>query len=170
MSKSGYAPGSIVELSSEELKEWRRTLPKGSVRTVDTGVRNLTPVDRSDGDNAVIRREAETRRSFVEPTEVMAKVIGPMLEDLMRTKAKSESAFLDRVRNLKVLAGWEHMTDEECATQLEGLATKIAAIVAEERYKALGKLRPVNMDGTGIGHQTGPILLPGQVGRNGDNR
>lgn len=163
MSKSGYAPGTIVDMTPEDIRDWRKNLPKGSVRTVDTGTRNLTPVSFADGDTATVARDY-TPRAYVEPLEVMAKVVGPMLSDLMRTKATSESAFLDRVRNLKALAGWEHMTDEDAASQLEGLATKIAGTIAEERYKLAGKVRPIDMSLEGIGHHTGPILLPGQVG------
>lgn len=154
-------------VGTEEIREWRKRLAPGAVREVPVQLHHAgwEQASTEDGVNATLAADDKPRRTFVEPSEIIDRNTVVMLAELHRLKAMSESAFLDRVRRIKEFAGWDHLTDEQAADQLAALAAKIAAMVAEPMYHKMGKLRPVDMDRTGVGHQQSAILLPGQVGR-----
>lgn len=150
-----------------DVRAWRKDLPKGHVRRVGNSY-SLIPnaeVVHSRGDDVTIARDYTPRR-YVEPSEVMDKLVVGMLAELNRIRQIDESLFMARVRAWKAqIPGWSHMTDEDAAAQIGELARKLAAVVAEPAYKQAGKVRTVNLDNTGIGHQATAVLLPGQTGR-----
>ncbi|MDH5294141.1 MAG: hypothetical protein OEW91_10705 [Acidimicrobiia bacterium] len=156
-------PGVWHEVSSDQVRDWRRSLGKGVVRQDSIGRRNLQPVDAAHGDSGAV--SATPRRSWVEPREVIDNHVTSFLTDLHRLKGISESAFLDRVRKLRAMAGWDHLSDEEAADQLAALAEKVATAITEPVYQKMGKLRAQDLDRVGAGKFTGAVLLPGQEGR-----
>lgn len=155
-------PGVWHEVTSDRMASWRKSLSKGAIRESSTGRRNLEHVEHAEGDTATV--SAAPRRSWVEPREAIEIHVADFLRDLQKLKAASDSAYLDRIRKLRQMAGWNHLTDEEAADQVLALAEKVATIVTEPVYQKKG-LRRTDMDRVGAGKFTGAVLLPGQEGR-----
>ena len=155
-------PGVWHEVAPTRIKEWRKVLPKGAVREVSTGRRDLPTVDLVDADTGSV--SAAPRRTWVEPREAIEIHVADFLADLQKLKAASDTAYLDRIRKLRQMAGWDHLTDEQAADQILVLAEKVAQIVTEPVYQKKG-LRPQDFDRVAAGRHTGAVLLPGQGGR-----
>ena len=138
-----HEPGVWRDISGDELKAWRRKLGKGQIREVSTGRRNLQTVDHQEGDTATVSAPpVNPRRDVRQVVDIHTQ---DMLIELHELKSRSESAFLDRVRKLKTMAGWDHLTDEQAADQLAGLAEKVAIAVTAPVVAQKGRNR-VDLD------------------------
>jgi len=121
-------------VSSEELRTWRRRLPRGHQRGVAQRARSLPRVSSSQGDTASLSVPAARRAT---PRETYQRT----LDHLMRWSQSSRQDYLNMVRLLRVSNPWliSHLTDEQAAAMLEDGARRKAEQAVTRVFQRTGR-------------------------------
>ena len=135
-------PGEWMVVTADELQAWRRTLPKGHRREINTASRNLPRVS-ADGDVAIMERPAPTKiRDARDTMEAVAK----MMVDWFLSGTREQH--LARAKLMKAMnPGLQHLSDEDLIRDAQSLFRKLAQESAEQVYASQGWAKPVRLDG-----------------------
>lgn len=134
MSDSLFRP-----MDPEELKAWRRDLPKGWRREVGTIYSNAPKVTPHDGDEAFVERPA--RPKPMEGRQAVEAVYRDTM-DWLRRVGVDEAA-----RQLVASGRASHLSIEEAKSQIDSLLRKDALASVERVYAREGRNRAVILDG-----------------------
>lgn len=124
-------------LKEDEIKEWRRDLPKGHVRESNTA-HHLYPTTDAEGDRAVVEAPASSGGKVplartAPPREVADEVFGLMW--LWAKKNPENYALMAQIVRHNNPDAFGHLSDDELRTKLEEYAKSAGRRAAEAVYK-----------------------------------
>jgi hypothetical protein len=125
----------VKALSPQELREWRRKLPKGWQRAVSPALSAPRPPAETVGDKAGALEVPITRRQG--PVEAHKQVLDGMRRNAFRSREDFQAA----VRQLRK---WSpgliaHLTDEQAAQQLEDQWDRSVREAVQRVYRQRGR-------------------------------
>jgi hypothetical protein len=130
-------------LTSDELREWRRTLPRGSQRAVAQGSRPYPPAAEplADGSGAVM--SPPSRPPAATPRETFERTF----DQIWGWAHKSKAEYLAMVKVLRAANPWQiaHLTDEQAAEMLEDGARKNVEAAVKRAFVKLGRGRELQI-------------------------
>lgn len=130
-----------IPLSREEVRTWRKQLPRGWRRETTTEHRRIAEQARThDGEQAEL-----TVQKPVKPREGR-ETVAIVARDILEWARANPDLMMERVRFLKQQGQMEHLTDDEAVAQLSALAEKLARSSAERVYSIQGYNTPVRLE------------------------
>lgn len=129
-------------VTRDELKEWRRNLPKGWRREVGTIYSNAPRVTPHEGDSAFVERPAPPK--IMEGKEAVAAVYADTMAWVNRVGV--DEAALQLMAADKA----SHLSFEEAKAQIKALAEKVSRASVERVYAREGHNRAIIVDGRAI--------------------
>lgn len=126
-------------IEPDELREWRRNLPKGWRREVATITSNAPKNTPHVGDEAIVERPARPRP--MEGRQAVEAVYRDTMEWLRRVGVD------EAARQLVASGRASHLSVDEAKAQIKGLLEKDARASVERVYAREGRNRAVILDG-----------------------
>ena len=128
-----------VPVSREQVRDWRKNLPKGWRRETDAVHRPMDERVEAQGDQVTLTSSRPTKPKEARDT------VAEMARDIAAWARSNPDRFMERVKFLKQQGQMDHLTDEQAANDLLALAEKLARDSARRVYEVQGYLNPVEI-------------------------
>jgi hypothetical protein len=130
-------------LTGDELRKWRRTLPRGSQRAVAQGSRPYPPAAEPTADGSGAVMSPPSRLPAATPRETFERTF----DQIWGWAHKSKDEYLAMVRVMRTANPWQiaHLTDEQAAAMLEDGARKNVEAAVKRTFHKLGRGRELQI-------------------------
>ena len=120
-------------ISEDDVKEWRKHLPKGAIRETNTArTVGYEEVESEDGDSAVMTKGPTHIAQAAVPREVAREVFGMMWE--WGRKSPEAYALMVQIMRNSDHEAFGHLSDDELRTKIEQHAKDAARKATEDVY------------------------------------